>query len=133
MVRAVPVPAGDALSVAEQAQISRAVRNAERLSGLIFSVYVGAAGTDGRAYARRLHQALEDPARSVLVLCDPPSKVLEVVTGEQARRQLDDVSCGLAVASMKSFFLGGDLIGGLAWGVQQLGEAAQQPQTLHGR
>lgn len=98
---------------------------------MTFSVYLGVAEEDARAYAERLHAALPDPAHSVLVMCDPTFRALEVVTGDQARRQLDDVACGLAIASMKTSFLGGDIVGGLAYGVQQLGEAAMQPLTLH--
>jgi hypothetical protein len=124
------VPAGE-LSPSDQSRIDRAVRNAERQSGLRFSVYYGVSAEDSRAYANHLHAALDDPANSVLVLCDPTFRALEVVTGEQARRQLDDLACGLAIATMKSSFLGGDIVGGLAHGVQQLGEAAMQPATLH--
>lgn len=98
---------------------------------MTFSVYLGVAEEDARAYAERLHAALPEPAHSVLVMCDPTFRALEVVTGDQARRQLDDVACGLAIASMKTSFLGGDIVGGLAYGVQQLGEAAMQPLTLH--
>jgi hypothetical protein len=32
---------------------------------------------------------------------------------------------------MQTSFAGGDIVGGLANGIQQLGEAAQQPTTLH--
>ena len=32
---------------------------------------------------------------------------------------------------MTSSFLAGDLVGGLVRGIQQLGEAAHHPQTLH--
>ena len=39
-----------------------------------------------RAYAERLHGALDDPAHSVLVLCDPEFHALEIVTGVEARR-----------------------------------------------
>lgn len=109
------------------------MRNAERQSGLTFSVYYGVSGEDSRAYANQLHAALSDPPHSVLVLCDPVFRALEVVTGEEARRKLDDMACGLAIATMKTSFLGGDMIGGLAHGVQQLGEAARQPATLHTR
>ncbi len=126
------MPDGDGLSPSDRARLDRAVRNAERVSGLIFSVYLGVAEENSRAYAERLHAALPDPSRSVLVMCDPAFRALEVVTGERARRQLDDVACGLAIASMKSSFLGGDIVGGLTHGVQQLGEAAMQPMTLHG-
>ena len=127
-----PVPSGD-LSPGDRSRLDRAVRNAERQSGLRFSVYYGVAAEDSRAFASRLHAALPDPARSVLVLCDPTFRSLEVVTGELARRNLDDMACGLAIATMKSSFLGGDIVGGLAHGVQQLGEAGMQPVTLHGR
>lgn len=128
-----PVPDGDGLSPAQRSTLERAVRNAERVSGLIFSVYLGVSEENSRSYAMRLHAALPDPARSVLVMCDPTFRKLEIVTGERARRQLDDVACGLALASMKSSFLGGEVVSGLAYGVQQLGEAAQQPETLHQR
>lgn len=124
------MPAGE-LSPSDQARIDRAVRNAERQSGLRFSVYYGVSAEDSRAYATHLHAALDDPANSVLVLCDPTFRALEVVTGELARRRLDDLACGLAIATMKTSFLGGDIVGGLAHGVQQLGEAAMQPATLH--
>lgn len=123
----------DRLTPSDRSRLDRAVRNAEKLSGLTFSVYLGVAEENSRAYARRLHAALPDPTRSVLVLCDPTFRALEIVTGERARRQVDDMACGLAIATMKTSFLGGDLIGGLAHGVQQLGEAAMQPATLHGR
>jgi hypothetical protein len=122
---------GEGLTPSDRARLDRAVRNAERFSGLTFSVYLGVAEEDARAYAMRLHTALPDPARSVLVMCDPTFRALEVVTGELARRQLDDVACGLAIASMKTSFEGGDIVGGLSHGVQQLGEAAMQPLTLH--
>ena len=127
-----PVPSGE-LTPTEHARLDRAVRNAEIQSGLTFSVYYGVSEENSRAYATRLHAALTDPANSVLVLCDPVFRALEVVTGQQARRKLDDMACGLAIATMKSSFLGGDIIGGLSHGVQQLGEAARQPATLHGR
>jgi hypothetical protein len=125
------VPAGDTLSFTERRRIERAVRNAESSSGLTFSVFLGVSEEDSRAYAERLHGALDDPARSVLVLCDPTFRALEIVTGAEARRNLDDVECGLAAASMESSFAGGDIVGGLVLGIQQLGEASRAPRTLH--
>lgn len=119
------------LTPGDRARLDRGVRNAERQSGLTFSVFVGLSDADPRRHAERLHGSLPDPARSVLVMCDPTLRALEVVTGELARRQLDDVACALAIASMKTSFLGGDVVGGLVTGVQQLGEAAMQPRTLH--
>jgi uncharacterized membrane protein YgcG len=119
------------LSFTERRRIERAVRNAESSSGLTFSVFLGVSEEDSRAYAERLHGALDDPARSVLVLCDPTFRALEIVTGSEARRNLDDVECGLAAASMESSFAGGDIVGGLVLGIQQLGEASRAPRTLH--
>jgi len=127
----VQVPAGDTFTPAQLDRLVRAQRNAERASGLVFSVFVGVSEEDSRAYAERLHSALDDPDRSVLVMCDPGFRTLEIVTGTDVRRVLDDVECRLAAASMRSSFVAGDIVGGLATGVQQLGEAARQPRTLH--
>jgi uncharacterized membrane protein YgcG len=125
------VPAGESITPGELNRIERAVHNAEKMSGLIFSVFVGVSEEDSRAYAERLHGALADPAQSVLVMCDPGFRALEIITGSQARRQLDDLECRLAAASMQSSFVGGDIVGGLVVGIQQLGEQARQPRTLH--
>ena len=127
----VQVPAGDPFTPAQLDRLARAQRNAERASGLVFSVFVGVSEEDSRAYAERLHSALDDPDRSVLVMCDPGFRTLEIVTGTDVRRVLDDLECRLAAASMRSSFVAGDIVGGLATGVQQLGEAARQPRTLH--
>ena len=125
------MPAGDSFTPAETERLMRAVQHAERISGLTFSVYVGVSEEDSRAYAERLHNALEDPRRSVLIMCDPGSRALEIVTGSEARRRLDDVECRLAAATMRTSFEAGDIIGGLAHGIAQLGDAAYQPPTLH--
>lgn len=125
------MPAGEGFSPQELARLRRAVHNAETLSHLTFSVFVGVSEEDSRSYAERLHGALDDPARSVLVLCDPGFHALEIITGGQARRWLRDVDCALAAATMQTSFAGGDIVGGLVVGIQQLGEAARQPRTLH--
>jgi uncharacterized membrane protein YgcG len=126
-----PVPAGDSFTPSQREWLKRAVRNAEAVSGLTFSLFVGVSEEDSRAYAERLHKALAHPDHSVLVMCDPEFHRLEIVTGAQARRVLDDLECRLAAASMQTSFAGGDIVGGLAVGIQQLGEAARQPRTLH--
>jgi alkanesulfonate monooxygenase SsuD/methylene tetrahydromethanopterin reductase-like flavin-dependent oxidoreductase (luciferase family) len=125
------VPAGEPLTVSERMRIERAVRNAQASSGLTFSVFLGLSEEDARSYAETLHAALPDPAHSVLVLCDPVFRALEIVTGSEARRNLDDVECRFAAASMESSFAGGDIVGGLVLGIQQLGEASRAPRTLH--
>jgi len=125
------VPDGEGLSPAELGRLQHAVRVAEQLSGLSFSVFLGVSEEDARGHAERLHAALPSPEIWVLLLCDPASRVLEIVTGSRARRALDDVDCRLAAASMQTSFQAGDLIGGLVTGIQQLGSAARHPQTLH--
>ena len=125
------MPAGDSFTPAGTERLARAVQNAERISGLTFSVYVGVSEEDSRAYAERLHGGLDDPAHSVLVMCDTAFRALEIVTGTEARRRLDDVECRLAAAAMREWFLANDIVGGLAHGISQLGEAAYHPPTLH--
>ena len=48
-----------------------------------------------------------------------------------ARLVLDDFDCRLAAASMQTSFAVGDIVGGLANGIQQLGQSARRPATLH--
>lgn len=127
-----PVLAGDALSPTDSGRLERAVRIAEGASGLTFALYLTVSEEDTRAYALRLHGAMEDAGRSVLVLCDPGFRVLEIVTGQAARRVLPDRVCALAAATMRSSFVAGDVVGGLSNGITQLGEAARRPPTLHG-
>lgn len=122
---------GDALTPAQVDDIKKAVRNAEAISGYTFSVFIGVSEEDARAYAERLHGSLADPDQSVLVMCDPEFHHLEIVTGPEVRRILDDVECGLAAASMQSSFVAGDIVGGLVDGIQQLGDSARAPRNLH--
>jgi uncharacterized membrane protein YgcG len=125
------VPAGDSFTPSQLEWMKRAVRNAETSSGLTLSVFIGVSEEDSRAYAERLHKALADPDHSVLVMCDLEFRKLEIVTGIEARRVLSDLECRLAAAAMQTSFAGGDIVGGLTAGVQQLGDAARQPKTLH--
>jgi hypothetical protein len=41
------------------------------------------------------------------------------------------VECRLAAAAMRESFVADDIVGGLAHGISQLGEAAYEPPTLH--
>jgi uncharacterized membrane protein YgcG len=127
------VLAGDALTPADSGRLERAIRIAEEASGFAFSLYLTTSEEDSRAYALRLHGSLDEPDRSVLVLCDPGFRVLEIVTGRAARRALPDRVCALAAATMRSSFVAGDVVGGLENGITQLGEAGRQPPTLHAR
>jgi uncharacterized membrane protein YgcG len=125
------VPAGDAFTPQQLHDLERAVRNAEALSGLHFSVYVGGADEETRPFAVSLLNQLDDPDHSVLVYVDPAGRRVEIVTGSLARRQLSDAQAGLAALTMQTSFAAGDLIGGLVTGVQQLGDHAHQPPLMH--
>jgi uncharacterized membrane protein YgcG len=125
------VPAGDAFTPDQLSDLERAIRNAEASSGLHFSVYVGGADSETRPFALNLLNQLDDPDHSVLVYVDPSGRRLEIVTGSAARRQLNDSQAGLAALTMQTSFAAGDLTGGLVRGVQQLGDHAHLPTTLH--
>ncbi|MGH8866497.1 MAG: DUF5130 family protein [Actinomycetes bacterium] len=125
------MPAGEPFSPRQREEIVRAMRLAHQECGLLFSVYVGGTGEDTRAYAERLHSAVENPADTVLVAADPDRHRLEIVTGTTAHRALDDRSCALAAMTMTSAFAAGDLVGGITGGLVTLAGHARQPRTLH--
>jgi len=125
------VPAGDPFTPDQHRQIEKARTRAGADSGLGFHVYVGPLGDDPRDEAQRLHARLPDAVFGVLVAVDPRAHALEIVTGAQARLVLDDPSCGLAALTMQTAFAAGDLAGGIVRGVNQLGDHARQPDTLH--
>jgi Domain of unknown function (DUF5130) len=105
-------------------RLDEALRLADRATGFTFSVYVGDLEEPVRGYAEKLHGQLADPARSVLVAVSPNQRVLEIVTGPQARKRLPDRACKLAALSMAAAFGGGDLAGGLVAGLAQLADQA---------
>ena len=122
--------AGD-FSSSERFQIDEAIRQAELVSRFEFSVFVGRVEGEPRAFATRLHNALVAPARSLLILLDPASRVLEIVTGGDVRRNLTDREVELVTLQMQSLFAAGDLVGGLRRGIQMLADHASAPETLH--
>ena len=125
------MPAGDAFSAAQRHEIDKAIRDAEIMCRYEFSVYVGASDGETRPFAERLHAALTAPARSVLVLVDPAARIVEIVTGAEVRRDLEDGEVRLAVLSMQTAFAAGDLVGGITQGVMMLADHARRPRMLH--
>ena len=126
------VPAGDAFSERQYDDIVRAIRLARRESELPVSVYVGTLEGDTRAQALRLHGALGAGAgESVLIAVDPGARRVEIVTGADVRRRLDDRAAGLAAIAMTSAFQAGDLSGGIVDGIRSLAEHARVPKSLH--
>lgn len=118
-------------TASQRVALDQAIRAAEQVSRFEFSVFVGAAEGDPRAFAERLHGALSAPARSVLVMVDPAARVIEVVTGREVRRVLTDHDAALAVLEMRSEFASGDLVRGLRRGLSMLAMQARAPRTLH--
>jgi uncharacterized membrane protein YgcG len=115
----------------ERFQIDEAIRKAEQVSRYEFSVFVGRAGDDARAFATQLHNSLVAPARSILIMLDPAARALEIVTGGYVRRTLSDQEVELTTLQMQSLFAEGDLVGGLKRGIQMLADHARAPDTLH--
>ncbi len=126
------MPAGDAFTDRQREDIARAVRIAEADTGLAFSIYVGTLDDDTRSRALELHAGLgADASRSTLIAVDPGGRQLEIVTGHEAKRWLDDYACGLGAISMTTQFTAGDLPGGIINGLRTLAEHARHPKILH--
>ncbi|WP_051110603.1 DUF5130 family protein [Longispora albida] len=105
-------------------RIDEALRLADQESRLTFSIYVGDLHAPVRGAAEKLHSELADPDNSVLIAVSPNQRILEIVTGEAARRRLPDRDCALAAFSMTAAFTGGDLAGGIVAGLSQLASHA---------
>src|SRR5262245_15892852 len=105
-------------------RLDEALRLADGSTGLVFSVYVGELDEPVRGYAEKLHGQLAEPDRSVLLAVSPNQRVLEIVTGADARKRLPDRDCKLAALSMAAAFGGGDLAGGIVSGLAQLANQA---------
>ncbi|HET6626738.1 MAG TPA: DUF5130 family protein [Nocardioidaceae bacterium] len=122
---------GDAFSTSQRHEIDRAIRDAETVCRYEFSVFVGASGGETRPFAERLHATLTAPDRSVLVMVDPSARIVEIVTGSEVRRDLEDSEVRLAALSMQTAFAAGDLVGGITQGVMMLADHARKPRMLH--
>lgn len=105
-------------------RLDEALRTADSSTGLTFSVYVGELDEPVRGHAEKLHGQLFDPARSVLIAVSPNQRMLEIVTGAEARKRLPDRDCKLAALSMAAAFGVGDLAGGVVSGLAQLADHA---------
>ena len=125
------MPAGEGFTEGHRHEISRAVAEAERESGWVFAIEVGASDVDTRRYAEGLHARLADPPRSVLIQVDPERRTLEIVTGDVVRRTVRNRAAALVAVTMQSAFAGGDLTRGLLAGIRQLAQLSRTPKSLH--
>lgn len=120
---------GEPFTARQMTDLERAIELAEQSSGLKFGAFVGALPA-GRETAEQLLLAMPTPERSVVVAVDPTQSTVDVVTGADAQRWLDDTRCRLAVLTMSSRFSVGDIPGGLHDGIVVLGEQAVHPPSL---
>lgn len=119
------------LTPGQRFQIDEAIRTAEQVSRCEFSVFIGHAEGEPRAFATQLHNSLVAPSRSILIMLDPTARALEIVTGGEVRRTLSDQEVELAALQMQTSFAAGDVVGGLRRGIQMLADHARAPQLLH--
>jgi hypothetical protein len=105
-------------------RLDEALRLADQATGLTFSIYLGDLEEPLRESAEKLHSQIVNPQRAVLIAVSPSQRRLEIVTGEEARRRISDRDAKLAAFGMAGSFAGGDLIGGLMIGLDQLASHA---------
>ncbi len=105
-------------------RLDEALRIADQATGLTFSIYVGELEDPIREFAEKLHGQIANPQRAVLIAVSPNQRKLEIVTGDEARRRITDRDAKLAAFGMAGSFSGGDLIGGLMIGLDQLASHA---------
>jgi uncharacterized membrane protein YgcG len=101
-------------------RLDEALRIADQQTGLTFSVYIGELEEPVRDHAERLHRQIDGAAKAVLVAVSPNQRLLEIVTGSEARKRISDRDAKLAALSMAASFAGGDLAGGVLAGLDQL-------------
>lgn len=111
----------------ELVRLDDALAAANRRTCLHVSVYLGDLGPDTRTRAEELLNSTGELAeRAVLVAVSPGQRVVEVVTGSEARQRFTDRDCKLVVMSMVAAFEQGDLAGGLIDGLQMLADQASR-------
>jgi hypothetical protein len=121
-------PAGEAdqpLTTTQLELLDDVIREAERFTGLRFSVYLGDLGSDTTSFAQGLLSGLgADAASAVLLAVSPGQRVVEVVTGSEAARRVTDRAARLAVLAVVSSCTDSDISGALVTGVRILADQA---------
>lgn len=126
-----PTHADHPFSPVQLSRLDEALTMASRETGLRFSVYLGDLGEDAPARASELHGELEGTTEAVLVAVSPEQRVVEVITGPEARLRLPDRGAKLAVMSMMASFKESDLLGGLLSGLRMLADQAGGRRRQH--
>lgn len=111
-------------STEQLARLDEALTLASRDTGLLFAIYLGDLGSRPEAAAAEYQSTLDSPDTAVLVAVSPAQRVVEVVTGAEAKLRLPDRGAKLAVMSMVASFKESDLFGGLLSGLRMLADQA---------
>jgi hypothetical protein len=122
-------PAGEAVldgpfTTRQLLRLDEALRVSDQQTGLTFSVYIGDLAEPTREAAEKLHAQVEHSSTVVLLAISPNQRVLEIITGADARKRISDRDSKLAALSMAAAFAGGDLAGGVLAGIDQLASHA---------
>jgi hypothetical protein len=117
-------PVDGPFSTRQLLRLDEALRVADQVTGLNFSIYLGPLEDPSREAAAKLHAQTRNPQRAVLIAVSPDQRKLEIITGADARRRISDRDAKLAGLSMAASFGGGDLAGGLMIGIDQLASHA---------
>jgi hypothetical protein len=119
-----PSPDDHPFSPQQLTRLDEALTLASRETGLRFAVYLGDLGEHPQQRSAELLGQLEGARESVLVAVSPGQRVVEVLTGPDARVRLPDRGAKLAVMSMVASFREGDVFGGLLSGLRMLADQA---------
>ena len=112
-------------NVRQLSRLDDALTLAGQQSGLLFTLWVGELGGRSRERAEELHASLGDTAAGAIVVAvSPGERVVEVITGDESHRRIDDRGAKLAVMSMVASFKESDLVGGLVEGLAMLADQA---------
>jgi hypothetical protein len=118
------------LSPGQRTQLTRLVEQARSICGYAFAIWIGPLG-EGPDGAVAQHAGLPFASSTVLVAVDPAAHRIEIVTGANVARVLDDRTAEFAALAMKSCFVANDLVGGIREGVLLLAEHSRHPRVLH--
>jgi hypothetical protein len=117
-------PVDGPFSTRQLLRLDEALRVADQVTGLNFSIYLGPLEDPSRESAGKLHAQTRNPKSAVLIAVSPNQRKLEIITGTDARKRISDRDAKLAGLSMAASFGGGDLAGGLMIGIDQLASHA---------
>ncbi|MGL4306260.1 MAG: DUF5130 family protein, partial [Mycobacteriaceae bacterium] len=98
-----------------------------RAAGVRFAVYIGDLGADTHAGAKAALASISDAHNSVLIAVSPNQKTIEVLSGSDLAKRVNDRVAQLGVTAALASFADGDLIDGLISAVRVITSAIVSP------